>query len=82
VTLKEREFRYYKEATGHPEGQLCGVINFDLYNVKIEKDKDDHSFTMGIKGTERTFQWRVKSNKTPEGIKAMEEWVRVISLHI
>jgi len=55
VTLKDREFRYFKEATGHPDGQLCGVINFDLYNVLLQKEKDNFSFTMTIKGCDRSF---------------------------
>jgi len=81
VTIKDREMRYYKE---DKQGRrtLCGVINFDLYNVTLEKDKKEHSFYLRILNCDRVFQWRTEKNKTADGKDLMLEWLGVIQMHI
>ena len=75
--LEDRRLRYYD--TSNNQMVMKGVLNFDLYSVRIEMDKNDTELKVMIENCQREF--RLKPQKG-ESKADLAEWALALNKHI
>ena len=68
--LSNRMLKYYNKE------ELCGVLNFDLYSVKLTTEEEKLQFSLSIEGIERVFLWKAASQID------YFLWVTALEMHI